>query len=181
MIALVTGGAASGKSAWAEDLACRLSPARTYVATMTTHGQEAQARIAKHRAQRQAGGFITRECTGTLVCPPSSAEAAAGVALVDDVGNLVSCALFPDGAPMADAQATLKRLDAEFVELACQYAHVVVVGNDVGESGEVFADESATWVRLVGSLCCRIAAHSDAVFEVVAGQARCLKGAEQWH
>lgn len=66
MNVLVTGGAASGKSAFAERLACSLSPKRTYLATMRPQGAEAQRRIAKHRAQREGLGFCTVECGASL-------------------------------------------------------------------------------------------------------------------
>ena len=176
MIALVTGGAASGKSAVAEQLACSLSGTRTYVATMAASGGEAAARIAKHRAQRANAGFSTVEVAGTLVCDAPSPEAAAGVALLDDVGNLASAALFDADGNMADPSATLARLTREFAALASQYAHVVVVGNEVGADGQRFADESGHWVRLVGSLCCAIAARADSVIEVVAGCPCTVKG-----
>lgn len=54
MTALVFGGAASGKSGWAEDLICTLP--RTgpliYLATMEPGGGEAAERIRRHRALR---------------------------------------------------------------------------------------------------------------------------------
>lgn len=179
MIALVTGGAASGKSAYAEELACSLSAQRSYLATMRNNSVESAARVERHRAQRRAAGFATFERVGTLlgaVPDPASAE---GVVLVDDVGNLVSCALFSEDGTMADPQATLARLDAEFATLCGQYAHVVVVGNQVGADGQTFADESGTWVHMVGALCCRIAARCDAVVEVVAGCPVYVKGSAE--
>ncbi|MBQ9068329.1 MAG: bifunctional adenosylcobinamide kinase/adenosylcobinamide-phosphate guanylyltransferase [Eggerthellaceae bacterium] len=176
MIALVTGGAASGKSAYAEQLACDLSPVRTYLATMAPGGEEAQTRIDRHRAQRAGGHFATIERTGTLLGEAPTPQAASGVLLLDDVGNLVSNALFGADGSVADAGMVLDRLDAEFAQLAGAYAHVVVVGNEVGSDGVFFTDENGTWVRLVGSLCCRIAARSDMVVEVVAGVPYAAKG-----
>ena len=185
MIALVTGGAASGKSAYAEALACGMSPVRTYVATMQNDGVEAAARVERHRAQRAAAGFETIEVCGSFcqVGPPAhtlSKEApykqAAGVVLLDDVGNLVSNALFATDGTMSNADDVLARLTREFEEFATHYAHVVVVGNEVGASGRQFDAATETWVRVVGSLCCAIAARSDIVVEVVAGQPHVVKG-----
>ncbi len=61
MLILVTGGAASGKSAYAEALFKRLSGSapRFYVATMRPFGAEAAARIERHRKQRAALGART--------------------------------------------------------------------------------------------------------------------------
>ena len=59
MTALVLGGAASGKSGWAEDLICSLP--RTgpliYLATMEPWGGEAAERIGRHRALRAGKNF----------------------------------------------------------------------------------------------------------------------------
>ena len=92
MMTLVCGGAASGKSAYAEALVCGIqSPSedrnlsglldsahRFYIATMQPFGKEAEERIRKHRAMRADKGFDTLECftAGTirgLSLPPGAA------------------------------------------------------------------------------------------------------------
>lgn len=57
MLAFVAGGAASGKSAWAEALAVALGGKKCYLATMEPFGKEAQERIQKHRALRREKDF----------------------------------------------------------------------------------------------------------------------------
>ena len=78
MLTLVVGGAASGKSAYAEALVLRSAAARRiYLATMSAGGEEARRRIEKHRAMRGAGkGFETVECpvdVSSVTLPPDSA------------------------------------------------------------------------------------------------------------
>ena len=90
---LVCGGAASGKSAYAESMLCRLSrdAPRIYLATMMPFGDGAASRIARHRAQRAGAGFETRECPCGLPdvsVPPDSAV------LLEDIGNLCANELF---------------------------------------------------------------------------------------
>ena len=177
MIALVTGGAASGKSAYAEHLACSMSLQRTYVATMAPMGQEAAERIARHRAQRADAGFSTIELLGTLAGAAPSADACEGVALIDDVGNLVSCALFDGNGAASGIDSVVARLLREFDELVRCFAHVVVVGNQVGCDGQDYADATMQWIRAAGKLCCGIASRCDQVIEVVAGQPLYVKGA----
>lgn len=175
MIALVTGGAASGKSACAERLACALGLKRTYLATMAHGGTEAQARIAKHRAQRAGLGFVTLECPSGALTPALEASGG-GVILLEDLGNLVSNALFaPDGG-MADADEVLSRLETEVMGLADRFDHVVIVGNEVGSEGPSPYESTRIWVRLMGSLACRLAARCDTVAEVVCGRPQVLKG-----
>ena len=53
MLTLVIGGAASGKSAYAEWLCLQSPLPRTYLATMQIWDAECAARVAKHRAMRR--------------------------------------------------------------------------------------------------------------------------------
>ena len=62
MLTLVIGGAASGKSAYAESLCLRAPLPRTYLATMQVWDAECAARVAKHRAMRAEKQFTTVEC-----------------------------------------------------------------------------------------------------------------------
>ena len=176
MNALVTGGSASGKSVFAERLACQLSSRRTYLATMSSEGREAHERIVRHRAQRASHGFVTIECLGTLRVSSLQACEEGGVALLDDLGNLVANALFASDGSMADADEVLARLEREVCALANLFDHVVVVGNEVGAEGHTSSEGTETWVRLMGALCCRIAAWCDLVVEVVAGCPVVVKG-----
>ena len=87
MIVLVTGGASSGKSAYAERVACSFAGERVYLAAMKPFGEEGARRIARHRALRAGKGFSTVECYDGLAS-----------ALADDESN----------AAMADTTALLE-------------------------------------------------------------------------
>ena len=67
MLILVTGGAGSGKSQFAERLSMALKqePFR-YIATMQIWDAECRARVAKHRQQRAGKGFRTLEIPSHL-------------------------------------------------------------------------------------------------------------------
>lgn len=175
MKALVVGGSGSGKSAFAEDLACSLSPTRTYLATMESASPEAQSRIARHRRQRQGRGFTTIECPRSLAMQACATETGS-VALLEDLGNLAANALFAYDGSMADPSTTLDRLEREVIALADHYDHVVVVGNEVGSEGISPYPATLTWIQLVGELCCRLAARFDLVIEVTAGIPLVVKG-----
>jgi adenosyl cobinamide kinase/adenosyl cobinamide phosphate guanylyltransferase len=102
---LVTGGARSGKSSYAERLAAQLAEPRggrvTYLATSETNDPEMAARVAAHRAARP-GAWRTVECP--LEVPAAVRAAAAGTAaagpvlLLDCVTFWVSNLLFSGGA-----------------------------------------------------------------------------------
>ncbi len=84
---LVTGGARSGKSTYAERLAAQLAEPRggrvTYLATSETHDPEMAARVAAHRAARPAG-WTTVECP---LEAPAAVRAAAGGAGAQGAGS----------------------------------------------------------------------------------------------
>lgn len=60
-IVLVTGGCRSGKSAYAQQLAERLSPSRLYVATCPVIDDEMRLRVEAHQRARQDRGWETIE------------------------------------------------------------------------------------------------------------------------
>ena len=62
MLTLVIGGAASGKSDYAESLVLRSTLPRYYLATMQVWDAECAARVEKHRRMRAAKQFETVEC-----------------------------------------------------------------------------------------------------------------------
>ncbi|MCS7460809.1 bifunctional adenosylcobinamide kinase/adenosylcobinamide-phosphate guanylyltransferase [Paenibacillus doosanensis] len=57
MLIVVTGGARSGKSSFAEAHAAGLAGKGVYVATAQAYDEEMKARIGLHRRQREAAGF----------------------------------------------------------------------------------------------------------------------------
>ena len=66
MLTLVIGGAASGKSEYAESLVLRSTLPRYYLATMQVWDAECAARVEKHRRMRWSAPCIWTPC----ICPP---------------------------------------------------------------------------------------------------------------
>jgi adenosylcobinamide kinase/adenosylcobinamide-phosphate guanylyltransferase len=60
MLVLITGGARSGKSSFAEQYAARLGQQGIYIATAQAYDAEMKERIALHRRQREDGKFRWR-------------------------------------------------------------------------------------------------------------------------
>ncbi len=181
---LAVGGAGSGKSAYAEVLILRLSEARNepdgeagkrpliYLATMRPFGDEAAARIEKHRAQRAGRGFATVERFADLEhlnVPRGSAV------LLEDIGNLCANEMFdPDGAGDGAGDAIVRGVE----RLREQCAALVIVSNETGAGGENYAGDTARYLRVLGTVNQRLAALADGVCEVVCGIPDYYKGEE---
>ena len=165
MTTLVIGGAASGKSAYAEGL---LAGAETklYIATMQPFGADAAARIARHRAMRAEKDFQTLE-RFTALGRLTQAELPEGASvLLEDLGNLAANELFsPQGAGQ-DAETAI--LDAVAL-LVCHSKALVVVTNDLFADGVAYGADTERYLRLLGRCNAQIAARFDRVVEVVCG------------
>ncbi|MGM9629616.1 bifunctional adenosylcobinamide kinase/adenosylcobinamide-phosphate guanylyltransferase [Butyricicoccus sp.] len=166
MLVLVTGGAASGKSARAEDIACRLADGKPmlYVAAMEPSGEEAQRRIARHRALRAGKGFDTLEHAKRFdrMRVPAGYEAA----LFECMSNALANELFsPDGAGENWKDSILSGVDA----LAAACPHVVVVTNEVFSDGCTYDAGTMAYLCALGQLNQLLAQRADVVIESVCG------------
>lgn len=163
MLTLVVGGAASGKSAYAERLVLQTALPRYYLATMQVWDAECAARVEKHRRMRAEKQFETLECPlhlGTVHLP------ARGTALLEDLGNLTANELYdPTGAGEAAASAILDGLD----RLAAQCEHLVVVSNEVFSGGANYAGDTDRYLKALAQVNNALAARADAVVRVVCG------------
>jgi adenosylcobinamide kinase/adenosylcobinamide-phosphate guanylyltransferase len=145
---LVTGGARSGKSAYAEGLVRASGRERVYVATCVAGDGEMRERVARHRDQRGEGWLTLeepRDIAGVI-----AAESRPGRALLVDCLTLwLSNILFAEADPAAE---TLRLRAA----IAAAAGPVVLVTNEVG-SGIVpdnalarrFRDEQGRLNRLI--------------------------------
>ena len=173
MLTLVVGGAGSGKSACAERMIERSDAAkRVYLATMEPFGDEAAARIEKHRAMRANKGFVTVERFTDLSgadIPPDSAV------LLEDLGNLCANELFsPRGAGDGAADAILRGVE----HLLARCRDLVIVSNEVFTGGTDYDGGTERYLSVRAYLNRKLAALSDRVCGVVGGLATYYKGAE---
>ena len=163
MLTLVVGGAASGKSAYAERLVLQTALPRYYLATMQVWDAECAARVEKHRRMRAEKQFETLECPlhlDTVHLP------ARGTALLEDLGNLTANELYdPAGAGEAAASAILDGLG----RLAAQCEHLVVVSNEVFSGGANYAGDTDRYLKALAQVNNALAARADAVVRVVCG------------
>lgn len=171
MRTLVFGGAGSGKSLYAEELAraCAGDGSLYYLATMECSDDESCARVLRHRCQRAGKGFITWEIPRPqpIDCLPGG-----GVVLLEDLGNLCANTLF---GPMPPADAG-KELDHFLLRLERQCQDLVVVSNDLFRDGSCYEGETQRYLNLLAWLHRRLTSRFDTVTEIVCGLPIMWKG-----
>lgn len=172
MLTLVLGGAASGKSEYAESLVLRSALPRYYLATMQVWDAECAARVEKHRRMRAEKQFETIECPLHLAAVRLPAR---GTALLEDLGNLTANELYdPQGAGQNAASAILHGLET----LAAQCETLIVVSNEVFSGGADYAGDTGLYLKALAQVNNALAARADAVVRVVCGIPVFYKGAQ---
>lgn len=166
-LTLVLGGAASGKSAFAEELAKGTGRSLVYLATAQAHDAEMQAKLARHREARGPGWRTIEE-------PLEVGRALATIS--GDTAVLLDCAtMWLSNNLLADAD--LEEAEAGLMAgIALCPAPVVIVSNEVGLS---VVPENALARRFreeQGRLNQKIAAKAGLVVNVIAGLPQVLKG-----
>lgn len=164
---LVLGGAASGKSKFAEDLCFQTQKQRVYVATAQAFDNEMRQKISDHQDQRGEGWL-------TIEAPQDVADVLA--ARVEGEIILLDCAtLWLSNVLLAERDVD-QNCDALCQALRDCPAQVVVVSNEVGH-GVVPDNALARRFRnFQGRLNQMIARDADLVVQVVAGLPQVLKG-----
>lgn len=176
MIALVSGGAASGKSAYAESLCLSLGKPHIYLAAMQPFGDEGAARVRKHRAQRAGKGFTTIECHEDLGRAVLDERLVGATVLLEDLGNVAANALFDSAGDARNPETCKTQVLAQIELLAQRCENLVVVANELGSDGAPYPPETRAYQELVGALTCAIAAHSRHVVMCEGGIPHVLKG-----
>jgi adenosylcobinamide kinase/adenosylcobinamide-phosphate guanylyltransferase len=175
-LALILGGARSGKSRYGLSLAAQFPLPRLFVATAEAGDEEMAARIAQHRQER-GPDWETREAPVALPQALAEAQGKYGVILVDCLTLwLTNLMLRPDateGRVESDCQGLLKVLEASATP-------VIFISNEVGWGivpenplARRFRDE-AGWLHQ------RLAVLADLVVLVVVGLPLVIKVSNFW-
>ena len=165
-LVLVTGGATSGKSAFAERYARRagqlLGAPTIYLATMERSGSEAETRIARHRAQREGKGFATIERPRGIHHPPLSGRP---IVLLECVGTLLANEMFATEPPTRPAESVTEQI----LSLVPQARLVVAVSNIICCDSRQYDRATEDYIAALEQVQIQLAAAAKRVYEVVCG------------
>ncbi|WP_225728686.1 MULTISPECIES: bifunctional adenosylcobinamide kinase/adenosylcobinamide-phosphate guanylyltransferase [unclassified Nocardia] len=163
---LVLGGARSGKSGYAEQLASEAGRPVRYLATSVPDPADTDfaERIAAHRARRPADWTVVESAD-----PATVLADIAPVTLIDDIGTWLTARIDARAAWELPRGTVAPELDALVRAVADYRERLIIVSPEVGmgvipahRSGRLFRDE-------IGGLNQRLANICDEVFLVVAG------------
>ncbi|ATF14508.1 bifunctional adenosylcobinamide kinase/adenosylcobinamide-phosphate guanylyltransferase [Brevibacillus brevis X23] len=183
MIVLITGGARSGKSTFAEKYAAHLGSSGVYIATAQITDEEMEERILHHRDRRLQSGFPWQTIEEPKALTEWLAKLGAQkniqeqqtVILIDCLILWLSNWLLHDGVEQTFEQV-LQQVDRLVKKLKDYPGTVLLVTNEVGDGlvpqnplGRKFRD-------LAGLMNQRVAAVANQVFLVTAGIPVELKG-----
>lgn len=170
MITFILGGARSGKSRYAEQLAQANNKPVLYIATATALDDEMAARIAHHQQQRPTDWQL-RECPLELNTTLAEESQKKQIILVDCLTLWLNNQLFHyPQQPFSDLY------DGLIGSISNAKADIIFVANEVGLGIIPLGEISRTFVDEAGRLNQRIAQVADNVFFIAAGLPLRLKG-----
>lgn len=189
-ITFVLGGARSGKSTYAEQLAVASARPVTYIATACGADDEFAARIAHHRARRPAHWELV-EAGADLAGALRDADGGDRCVLIDCLtlwlANLLCPIDFADANAPADsplhapgalaAETLTAHLDAFEAALAAAQGKIIVVSNEIGLGVVPLGSVTRRYVDELGRLNQRVASLAKHATLMVAGLPVAVKGA----
>ncbi|RYY75065.1 MAG: bifunctional adenosylcobinamide kinase/adenosylcobinamide-phosphate guanylyltransferase [Gammaproteobacteria bacterium] len=168
-VSLIIGGARSGKSRYAEELASQDGEAVCYVATALAFDKEMEERILHHQARRPAQ-WTLHECPLALPQLLSVEAKKEQTILVDCLTMWVNNQIYEN--PTQDFSQLFLSLSDSVVDAK---AHVIFVANEVGLGIIPLGEITRQFVDEAGRLNQQIAKLADKVRFMVAGLPLALK------
>lgn len=170
MFTLVCGGAASGKSEFAESLAMQSAGnPRVYIAAMELCDEESRRRAERHRAMRAGKGFVTMEQPRDLhLLPIRSASAA----LLECLPTLTANECFGGVGTERAAAHIIRGIDA----LLAANVDLVAVTGILTSDGIEYPESTGGYLAALSAVNLAAATRADRVYEVADGVPFPVKG-----
>ena len=172
MSTFISGGCKNGKSTYAQRIAQAGGQPLYYIATMIPRDAEDEARILRHRQEREGWGFETLECGVNILSCLKSADCG-GSFLLDSVTALLSNEMFT-GNGMDEAAPA--RITLALTELVRRTPKIVLVSDYIYSDANLYDAWTEAYRRGLARIDRALAAACDNVLEVVHGQVVVHKG-----
>ena len=165
MFIFIAGTTRSGKSEYAEQRLLELGQAsrKIYVATAGVHDSEMMRRVELHKARREGMGFVTVERERDLGCLEIPEGACV---LIESLTVWAANEIFTASGVNHGAGV---KIYEDFMTLKARAEHIVLVSDDVFSDGVSYDPLTDEYLRILGELHVKLAAHADEVIEIFAG------------
>ena len=160
-IIMITGGARSGKSSYAEQLALSLSPTPVYLATARVWDEEFRQRVQKHQ-ERRGPEWTNIEEEKEL----SKHQLAGRVVLIDCITMWCNNFFFDLND---EVETTLEAMKQEFLKFTNQDATFFFFFNEIGMGGTSPNDIQRRFTDLQGWFNQFVASKADEVILMISG------------
>lgn len=171
MMMLITGGACSGKSEYAEAIMCKLNVAQKfYLATMRAYDDDGRERVKRHLLRREGKGFLTIEKytqIGVLTFEKNVAV------LLECLPNLLANEMYDE---QGAKENSVEQIFSDIMKLRERTEHLIIVSNNVFSDGVSYNEFSMKYINHLGVLQQKLAEQADCVVESVVGIPVYLKG-----
>ena len=173
MLKLVIGGAASGKSEFAQRLIEEDAGGRelVYLATMEAKDSESLARIERHLRLREGRGYRTLERLKDIGGAAELVKKGSFV-LLEDITNLCANEMFPDPETVIRDAPGLARRITGGIERLCEAlgdAGVVAVTGELFSDGRIYDGDVRAYLELLSEVNHELAERAGYVAEIVCG------------
>lgn len=172
MITLVTGGAACGKSSYAEEILAKYDGAKYYVATMHKDDtDETLKRVLRHQQMRKNRGFETVELETDILRVVELCNDDRKSCIIECMSNLLANEMYIS----KKKDAHLSIIDDIKRIVAC-FDNVVIVTNEVASDGISYDEFTSDYICSIQYINKELAKISDRVIEVVYSIPVVIKG-----
>lgn len=170
MLILITGGASSGKSPVAENIAIKYGKNIAYIATMMRDCKEALAKIEKHKKQREEKPFKTIECFKDI---NSISLANFDTAILECLPTLLSNEMFKKENVICEPS---QKIYENLKNIKNKINNFIIVTNNVFSDGSVYDKYTEYYMKSLACLNLKIANISDIIIETTVGIPVYIKG-----
>lgn len=179
MLILITGGAGSGKSVFAEQLAVKLRTGNLYYfATMQIWDEECRQRILRHQQQRAGKGFQTIE-TPFLISEDVTGLQKSSTGLLECLSNLLANIQFD--SEYSEIKNMTGLITEKIMQLYQDLTHLIIITNDIFSDRVPQDNTMKTYLKNLGDINCRLAKHAEIVIEINSGRPVIWKGEHLFH
>ena len=176
----ISGGCKNGKSMHAQRIAIRMRKPETplyYLATMIPADSEDDARIMRHRSEREGWGFITVETGHDFLSAVGNCDNS-GTFLLDSVTALLAGEMFTPDGPVTDAY---KKVAGDLMYIMSRIGDMVIVSDFIYSDAFLYDDLTDAFRYGLAYIDRQMARLCDLVLEVCGGICIAHKGGDLCH